>query len=133
MNLFDGKPIVYKKQSSEREVYETERYYLLKVVDCSGNLEKELAKLGWEDGIECVLNKLFDAQQNSRFSKMVYSLFDADRFSVETSITEQYRGTSIAVVKVTKRRFRDKALEKVLIIMRSLFDRGDNNFYYYNF
>ena len=106
---------------------------MLKVVDCSGNLEKELAKLGWEDGIEYVLNKLFDAQQNSRFSKMVYSLFDADRFSVETSITEQYRGTSIAVVKVTKRRFRDKALEKVLIIMRSLFDRGDNNFYYYNF
>ena len=61
MDLLKNKPHVYKVQTSEREVYETERYYLLKVVDCSGNLEKELPKIGWYEGVEELLNVLFEA------------------------------------------------------------------------
>lgn len=133
MDLLKNEPHVYKVQTSEREVYETERYYLLKVVDCSGNLEEELPKIGWYDGIEELLNVLFEAHQNRRFLKKVEDLFDAERFSVETRITEQARGTSIAVVKITKRKFREKVAEKIFLILREFFDRGENNFYHYNF
>ena len=133
MDLLKNEPHVYKVQTSEREVYETERYYLLKVVDCSGNLEKELPKIGWYDGIEELLNVLFEAHQNRSFLKKVGDLFDAERFSVETRITEEARGTSIAVVKITKRKFREKVAEKIFLILREFFDRGENNFYHYNF
>ena len=133
MNLLKNEPHVYKIQTSEREVYETERYYLLKVVDCSGNLEEELPKIGWKDGIDELLNELFEAHQNRRFLKKVGDLFDADRFSIETRITEEARGTSIAVVKITKRRFREKVAEKTFLILREIFDRGENNYYHYKF
>ena len=133
MNLLKKEPHVYKMQTSEREVFETERYYLLKVVDCSGNLEEELPKIGWNDGIEELLNVLFEAHQNRSFLKKVDTLFDAERFSVESRITEEARGTSIAVVKITKRRFREKVAEKIFVILRAIFDRGENNYYHFNF
>lgn len=133
MNLFKSEPRVYKIQSSEREVYETERYYLLKVVDFSGMLEKELPKMGWNDGIEEFLNELFEAQQNRKISKVIMKLFNTDRFCVETSITDEHRGTSIVVVRVTKRRIREKVAEKVFLILKAIFDRGDDNFNHYNF
>ena len=133
MDLLKNKPHVYKVQTSEREVYETERYYLLKVVDCSGNLEKELPKIGWYEGVEELLNVLFEAHQNRRFLKKVDSLFDSERFRVETRITEEARGTSIAVVKITKRRFEEKVAEKMIWFLRKIFERGDKNYYHYNF
>ena len=133
MDLLKNEPRVYKVQTSEREVYETERYYLLKVVDCSGNLEEELPKIGWYDGIEELLNVLFEAHQNRSFLKKVGDLFDAERFSVETRITEEARGTSIAVVKITKRPFQEKVAEKVCLILKGIFDRGDSNYYHYIF
>lgn len=133
MNLSKNEPRVYKIQSSEREVYETERCYLLKVVDCSGNLEKELPKIGWNEGVEELLNKLFEAQQNRKISKTVMKLFDAERFSVEISISEEARGTSIAIVRITKRRFREKVAKRIFLILREIFDRGDDNYYHYNF
>lgn len=133
MNLLKNEPCVYKIQTSEQEVYETERYYLLKVVYCSGNLENELPKIGWNDGVEELLNVLFEAQQNRRFSKKVNELFNAEFFSVETRITEERRGTSIAVVKITKRKFREKVAEKLFLILKILFDRGEGNYHYYNF
>lgn len=133
MNLLKNEPRVYKVQTSEREVYETERYYLVKVVDCSGNLEKELPKIGWDDGVDELLNELFEAHQNRKFSKKVTDIFDAERFSVETRITEEARGTSIAVVKITKRRFREKVAEKVFLILRAILDREANYYNHYNF
>lgn len=131
MNLLKDKPNVYKKQSSEREVYETEQYYLLKVVDCSGNLEQELPKIGWNDGIEELLNVLFEAQQNRKVLKKVNELFDDDRFIVETRFSEEQRGTSVTIVKITKRKFREKVAEKVFFILKTIFDRGEDN--YHNF
>ena len=133
MNLFKNEPHVYKIQSSEREVYETERYYLLKVVDCSGNLEQELPKIGLNDGVEELLNILFEAHQNRRFSKRVEDLFSPECFRVETRITEEARGASIAVVKITKRKLREKVAEKVFLILKTIFDRGESNYHNYRF
>lgn len=133
MNLLKNEPYVYKMQSSEREVYETERYYLLKVVDCSGNLEQELPKIGLNDGVEELLNVLFEAQQNQKFSKKVADLFDEERFIVETKLTEEARGTSIAVVKITKRKFREKLAEKVLWLLKIIFERECDNYHNYIF
>ena len=133
MDLLKNKPHVYKVQTSEREVYETEWYYLLKVVDCSGNLEEELPKIGWYEGIEELLNVLFEAHQNRRFLKKVDALFDSERFRVETRITEEARGASIAVVKITKRSVQEKLAEKVFWILKKLFDRGETNYYHFNF
>ena len=133
MNLLKDKPCVYRKQSSEREVYETEQYYLLKVVDWSGNLEQELPKIGWNDGIEELLNVLFEAQQNRKVLKKVNELFDGDRFIVETRFDEERRGTSIAIVEITKRKFREKVAEKMYLILKTVFERGDASYQKYIF
>ena len=133
MNLLKNEPRVYKIHSSEQEVYETERYYLLKVVDCSGNLEKELPKIGWDLGIDELLNVLFEAQQNHKVSKKVAELFDAERFSVETRLAEESRGTSIAIVKITKRKFLEKVAEKLFWLLSIIFEREVNNYNYYKF
>lgn len=133
MNLLKNEPRVYKIHSSEQEVYETERYYLLKVVDCSGNLEKELPKIGWDLGIDELLNVLFEAQHNHKVSKKVAELFDAERFSVETRLAEESRGTSIAIVKITKRKFLEKVAEKLLWLLSIIFEREVNNYNYYKF
>ncbi len=130
MNLFKREPLLYLIKSTDREVYETERYYSLKVVDFSRCLEKEVHKMGWTDGIGEFLEMLFESQKNLKLSNTVTRLFDTNRFEVVISKFEKDSRTSVAVVEITKRRIRDKIAGKVFVILKIIFDRDYN---YYNF
>lgn len=124
-NLLKSKPRIFKKELSEREVYETERYYLLKVVDISGCLEKELSRCDWDLSIEEFMEELFESQQNSRLSGTVYKFLDFNRLNIDFTIQEMSRGTSIAVIIISKKRIKEKVKEVLKSLFERIFDVND--------
>lgn len=126
-NLLKNKPRIYRRELSEREVYETERYYLLKVVDISGCLEKELTQCGWEDGVEEFVEKLFLAQKNSKLSSVMFDLLDTNRVNIEYTIKEISKGTSIATIIVSKKRIGERLKEFFEKVLCQIFDAIDTN------
>lgn len=126
-NLLKNKSRTYRKELSEREIYETERYYLLKVVDISGCLEKELARSGWEEGVEAFIEKLFLAQKNSRLSSAMVELLDTNRVNIDYTTREMSKGTSIATIIISKKRMRERVKEYIEKVRYHIFDAQNTN------
>lgn len=126
-NLLKSKPRIFKKQLSEREVYETERYYLLKVVDISGCLENELRQSCWELDIETFLEKLFESQQNGRLNKAVYKFLDEKRLNIDCTLEEVSTGRSIAVIIIRKKSVRERLKEVFEKYVHRIFDVENND------
>lgn len=126
-NLLKSKPRIFKKQLSEREVYETERYYLLKVVDISGCLENELRQSCWKLDIETFLEKLFESQQNGRLNKAVYKFLDEKRLNIDCTLEEVSTGRSIAVIIIRKKSVRERLKEVFEKYVHRIFDVENND------
>lgn len=126
-NLLKSKPRIFKKQLSEREVYETERYYLLKVVDISGCLENELRQSCLELDIETFLEKLFESQQNGRLNKAVYKFLDEKRLNIDCTLEEVSTGRSIAVIIIRKKSVRERLKEVFEKYVHRIFDVENND------
>lgn len=126
-NLFKSKPRIFKKELTEKEVYETERYYLLKVVDISRCLEKELSRCDGNIDIEEFMEKLFYSQQNCKLSRTVYEYLDYRRLNIELKLEEMPRGTSIAVIIISKKCIKERVKEVLNCLVERIFDVNDMN------
>lgn len=104
-NLLKNEPKVYEMKSSEREVYETQSCFQLRVMD-GANLITEIAK---ENEVEetDVIEKLYDGMKNYHLYKILDRTVDPSKYNVEVKISAHQR-TRTARVEINKRRVRDK-------------------------
>ena len=98
-NLFKNRPKFYMKKSTEREKYEQQYYFRLKVVDyCDAvkNVSKELEQTERE-----LIKDLFTSLKDWRLRNKAYNIFDKKKYNVSISIQSQ-NSAELARVEITK-------------------------------
>lgn len=113
-NLFKRETKIYPKKLSEREVYEQERFCLLKVEDRAGIIEQK--------GGDAFIQKMFEKMQNRDLNRFVYDEIDEKHFDITVKISG--RGEDVVAKVIISRRqvskemkkFWSRILEKILDI-----------------
>lgn len=113
-NLLKPRKKIYQKKSSEREVYEQDRFYQIKVEDRTGIIED----LGGKEFIETMFQKMQDA----RLQSFVYDNIDARHHNVSIKISDS-GGDIVAKVVISKRQF-SEGLKEIFdkLITRLLYE-----------
>ena len=93
-NLLKKETKIYQVKTSEREVYEQERFYLLKVEDRAGIIEQK--------GGAAFVQTMFDRMQNRSLNRFVYDEIDENHFDIAIKISER-GGDVVAKVTISKR------------------------------
>ena len=109
-NLFKKRPKVYMKKSTEREKFEQQYYFRLKVVDyCDAvkNVSKELEQTDRE-----LIKDLFTSLKDWRLRNKAYNIFDTKKYNVSISIQSQ-KSAELARVEITKRGVLGELIEHI--------------------
>lgn len=114
-NLLQSKPKVYVKKSTEREVYETESCFLLRVSDSANALEEISEQTGEE--VDTVVENMYNSMKNYQLNSAVSKSIDSKKYDVVVKISS-YQWSRRADVKISKR----SVTEKVRSGIRSFLD-----------
>lgn len=114
-NLLQSKPKVYVKKSTEREVYETESCFLLRVSDSANALEEISEQTGEE--VDTVVENMYNSMKNYQLNNAVSKSIDSKKYDVVVKISS-YQWSRRADVKISKR----SVTEKVRSGIRSFLD-----------
>lgn len=98
-NLFKKETKIYQKKLSEREVYEQERFCLLKVEDRAGIIEQK--------GGEAFIQQMFEKMQNRSLNRFVYNEIDEKYFDISVKVSGQGEDV-VAKVIISKRQVSKK-------------------------
>ncbi len=112
-NLLKTQKKVYQKKSSEREVYEQDRFYQIKVEDRTGIIEN----LGGEEFVEIMFQKMQDA----RLQRFIYDEIDTKHYNVSIKISDS-GGDIVAKVVISKRQISEEVKEFWDILFTKLFN-----------
>lgn len=114
-NLFRSKTKVYVKKFSEREMYERDCFYYLKVEDQTGIIEQ----LGGDD----FMQELFKLLQTSSIESVIYKSIDYNFYDTVVQIIRKGNRDVIAKVTITRRyiplKFEER-LKKIKSFLSSL-------------
>lgn len=113
-NLSNSKVKVYRKQLTEQEVYEQERFYLLEVEDHTGQI---IERVGGTDFIE----DLFQGMQCCKLASLLAERIDYNYYDVSIKLVERGDRDVVGKVVITKRQIPlkikelfDKIISKIL-------------------
>lgn len=110
-NSLKKKTKVYKRKSTDRETYEQQCYFRLKVVDYCGAVKAVAHEQRLKDDNKLV-DKLFSFFRDWRLGNLVYELFDEKKYNVSVSIQSQ-KNFRTAKVEITKRRRFAELIERI--------------------
>lgn len=116
-NLLQSHFKTYEIKSSEKEVFETQSCFHLKVKD-SANAVEEIAKRLGECCASDVIKKLYATMKNYHLQKAVFREFDSSKYNVSVKISD-YQNTRIAEVRITKR----SVFEKIQSRAEDIFEK----------
>ena len=109
-NLFKKMPKIYKKKSTEREEFEQQCYFRLKVVDYCGAVKAVSKEQGLSD--KELIGELFSALKDWRLRNRAYKIFDTEKYNVSISIQSQ-TGAELARVEITRRGVLEELIEHI--------------------
>lgn len=101
-NLFKRQAKIYQKKFSDREVYEQERFCLLKVEDRAGIIEQK--------GGEAFIEIMFEKMQNRSLNRFVYDEIDEKHFDIKVKISG--RGEDVVAKVIISRRHISKRVKR---------------------
>lgn len=112
MNNLLRKKKVYQKMSTDREVYEQERFCLLKVEDQTDIVEKK--------GGQEFVNAMFDCLSGRNLNSFIGNeIENKNNYNITVKISEKGRDC-FAKVTFTKRQFSQKVKEFLKILIQRL-------------
>lgn len=112
MNNLLRKKKVYQKKSTEREVYEQERYCQLKVEDQTGIIEKK----GGQEFVDAMFERLNGRMLNSFICNEIENL---NNYNITVKISEKGRDC-FGKVTITKRQLSQKIKEHLEELIKRL-------------
>lgn len=112
-NLFSKETKVYQKKLSEREVYEQERFCLLKVEDGTGIIE--------EKGGDSFVQNMFEHLQNRNLNRFVYDEIDKTHYDITVKISCR-SGDIVAKVIISKRQISQEIKELLSRVLKKILD-----------
>lgn len=104
-NLLKNDLKIYEIQSTEREVYETEFCFQLKVMDSANVIEGIADEYGADE--DDVIKTMYDKMKNYALYHILDQTVDPNHYDVKVKI-EDYPGTRAAEVRLSKRRVRER-------------------------
>ena len=109
-NLFKRRPKIYTKKSTEREKFEQQYYFRLKVVDYCGAVKAVSKEQGLSE--KELIGELFSALKDWRLRNKAYNIFDTKKYNVSISIQSQ-KSAELARVEITKRGVLGELIEHI--------------------
>ncbi len=106
-NLFKKKHKIYQKKLSDREVYEQERFCLLKVEDRAGIIEQM--------GGDAFIQEMFERMQNRSLNRFVYDEIDERHFDITVKISG--RGEDVVAKVIISKRQVSKRVKRFWLRM----------------
>lgn len=97
INLFKRKPTIYKKETTEEEVYQQEHFYKIIIEDRAKALETN-------GDPEDVVNKLYEAIPHMSVKKKIKLLLGTSRYEYDVSSFGYGRDRVVEVLITNKRR-----------------------------
>lgn len=104
-NLLQSKPKVYEIQSTEREVYETQSCFLLRVSDSANALEKISDQTGEE--VDSMVENMYNNMKNYHLKEAIKRTIDSKKYDVVVKISD-YQQSRTAEVKISRRSVKEK-------------------------
>lgn len=116
-NLLQRNPQVYEMKSTEREVYETQSCFLLRVSDSANALEKISEQTG--EDVDAIIGKMYDSMKNFQLNNVLSRCIDLKKYDVRVK-SSYYRGSRKAEVKISRRSVREKVRNGIKSFLNEL-------------
>lgn len=116
-NLLQSNPQVYEMYSTDKEVYETQSCFLLRVSDSANALKKISEKTG--EAIDSIVEDMYNGMKNYHLKEAVKRTIDSKKYDVVVDISG-YQQSRTAEVKIS----RLSVIQKIQRGIRSFLDEN---------